>query len=169
MAKKLETPYPMHKRGIPWEFKYRFVRGQQITLLKGFMRAIRTKFDAATAFEIYKMVGTTDERNKKMTTTLRDVFKIKGNDIEAMMTWWEIFYELLGIEATWLEVTNKIARYKVTVCPWSTPDPEDISGGYCFIFEDFVNKIINPKATTERPKGMCAGDPYCEYIYKIEE
>ena len=32
-----------------------------------------------------------------------------------------------------------------------------------------VAKTINPKATVERPKGMCAGDSHCEYIFKIEE
>ena len=28
-------------------------------------------------------------------------------------------------------------------------------------FDNIVVKTINPKTTFERPKGMCAGDPYC--------
>ena len=168
MAKKLETPYPATKRGLPWELKYKYVRGMGTTLLKGFMRAIRTKFDAATALELYEMVCKMDDRNKKMTMTLKDVFNIEGNDINTIMTWWEIFYELVGVEATWLEMTKTIARLKITECPWSTPDPKDING-WEIIFNSLITKTINPKATVERPKAMCAGDPYCEYVWRIEE
>ena len=36
-------------------------------------------------------------------------------------------------------------------------------------FVNIVGKTINPKAIVERPKAMCAGDLYCEYVYNIKE
>jgi len=164
----METPYPATKRGIPWEFKYIYVKGMVTTLFKGFMYVIREKFGAATALELAEKMWKFDDRNKKMAKTLKDVFNIEGNDIKAIMTLWEIFYELVGVEATWLEVTETSTRIKITKCPWSKPDPKDISD-WEQIFNTIVSKTINPKVTVERPKAMCAGDPYCEYIHKLKE
>ncbi len=45
---------------------------------------------------------------------------------------------------------------------------EDISDN-SLILLDIIYKTINPKVTVERPKAMCAGDPYCEYVWKLEE
>ncbi len=70
-------------------------------------------------------------------------------------------------EYTILERSKTINRIKVTKCPWKT-EPKDISD-WVLIFNNIVNKTINPKATLERPKAMCAGDSYCEYVWKIEE
>jgi len=168
MAKKLEPPCPATKRGLPLELKYKFVRGMLTTLFKGFMYAIREKYGAATALELAERMWNFDNRVKNMTHTILKVFNIEGNDIEALMTWWEIFYEHVGVEATWLEVTKTYARIKITKCPWSTPDPKDISG-WEKIFNSLITKTINPKVTVERPKSMCAGDSYCEYVWKIED
>lgn len=55
----------------------------------------------------------------------------------------------------------------MTKCPWKTKY-KDISD-YTFIFAEIASKAINEKVTLERPKAMCEGDPYCEYVYKIEE
>jgi len=168
MAKKLETPYPATKRGIPWEYKYIYVKGMLTTLLKGFLHQIREEYGGAVALNIYEKLNQRSKRIKKMGHTLKNVFKIEGNDIEAIMNVWEIFYELVGVEAIWLEVTKTIARIKITKCPWSTPDPKDISD-WELNFNINVSKTINPKVTVERPTSMSAGDPYCEYIWKIEE
>jgi len=168
MSKNRETPYPAPKMGLPWELKCKFARGQLTTLFKGVMHLLREKFGAEIALEIAEGFWKYKDRIKNMTNTLKDVFKIEGNDIEAIINWWNIWFEHVGIEATWLEVTKKNARYKVNVCPWSTPDPKDISG-WSISFVNIIMKTINPKVTVERPKGMCAGDPYCEYVTKIEE
>lgn len=37
------------KIAIPWELKYNYLKGMLTTLFKGFLYAIRTKFDDATA------------------------------------------------------------------------------------------------------------------------
>ena len=168
MVKKLEAPYPATKRGLPWEIKYDYVRGMLTTLLKGFLYAVREKYGGPASLEIYELLEKKFDRLKIMTKHLIDVFKIEGNNIETIMTWWEIFYELVGVEATWLEVTKTIARIKITKCPWSTPDPKDISD-WELNFNINVSKTINPEVTVERPKSMCAGDTYCEYIWKIEQ
>ena len=168
MAKKLEPPYPATKRGLPWEIKYDYVRGMLTTLLKGFLYTIREKYGGPASLEIYEMLEKRFDRLKNMAKDLKDVFKIEGNAIETIMTWWEIIYEIVGVEATWLEVTKTYSRIKITKCPWSTPDPKDISD-WEMIFNSIISKVINPKVTVERPKAMCAGDPYCEYIHKLEE
>ena len=168
MSRKAETPYPAPKIGLPWELKCKFARGQVTTLFKGFMHVIREKFGAAIALEIAEGVWKYKDRMKNMINTIKDVFKIEGNDIEAIINWWNIWFEHTGIEATWLEVTDKSARWKINVCPWNSPDPEDLSG-WCEIFCNTIEKIINPKVIHERPVGMCSGDPYCEHITRIEE
>ena len=153
---------------IPWELKYKFVQGMLTTLFKGFMYEIREECGAATALKIYESLNKRDDRIKKMTQTLKDVFKIEGNDAETIAQWNEIYSELTGIEGTWTERSKTISRVKVTKCPFKT-EPKDISGWSPNFLANIVVKTINPKATVERPKAMCAGDPYCEYIYKIEE
>jgi len=85
MAKKMEIPYPAPKRGLPWELKYKFVSGMLTTLFKGFMYVIREKFGAATALELAERMWKFDDRLKNMTNTLKDIFNIEGNDIEALM------------------------------------------------------------------------------------
>lgn len=102
-----------------------------------------------------------------MTTTLKEVFKIEGNDLEAIFNWYNIFWELMGLEGSRLEQSPTLLRFKITKCAWQT-DPNDISD-WVLIFFNIVVKTINPNVTVERPKGMCAGDPYCEYVYKLEE
>ena len=168
MSKNKETPYPAPKRGLPWELKYKFVRGQMTTLFKGFMYAIREECGAATALKLAEKIWKIDNRVKKMVHTFLNVFKIEGNDLETVGEFWNIYWEITGIEATILEDTKTYSRIKITECPWSTPDPKDISD-WCIIWADTVNKSINPKITNERLKGMCAGDPYCEYVTKMEE
>jgi hypothetical protein len=168
MSKNTETPFPASKRGLPWELKCKFARGQLTTLFKGIMNEIREKFGAAAALEIAEKVWKREERVKKMVHTLKDVFKIEGNDLEANLLWWNLYYELTGMEAAYLEVNKSSTKTKITNCPWSTQDPKDISG-WCIIYANIINKAFNSKFTNERLKGMCAGDPYCEFILKIEE
>jgi hypothetical protein len=168
MAKNSELTYPAPKRGLPWELKFKFAQGQLTTLFKGIMNEIREKYGAAAALEIAEKVWKRENRVKKMVQTLKDVFRIEGNDIGAIQKWWEVYWELVGQEVTILEQSKTFTRSKITKCPWSTPEPKDIND-WEKIFNSIVSKTINPKITVERPKAMCAGDPYCEYVWKIEE
>jgi hypothetical protein len=151
---------------IPWELKYKFVRGMLTTLFKGFMYEIRERYGAASALEIHESLNKRDGRIKNTTQTLKNVFKIEGKDCETIREWFDIWWELLGIEFTWLERSKTIARFKVTKCPWKT-GYQDI-GDWSFNLFNIVAKTINPKTIFERPKAMCNGDPHCEYVYKIE-
>jgi len=153
---------------IPWELKYKFAFGAWTSILKGFMYAIRKKYGAAAALEIYEMVAKMDDRIKNMTQILKDVFKIEGNDMVAMQKWWDIWYELTGIEVTWLERSKTCNRNKITKCPFKM-ESKDLSDWDLTIFTNVVTKALNPKATTEQHKNMCAGDPYCEFVTRIEE
>lgn len=156
------------KFSIPWELKYNYMKGMVTTLLKGFLYSIRTKFDAATSLEIYEMACKLDDRVKNMTMTLKDVFKIEGNGIEAISRWFEIWFELIGWEITWYERSKTISRFECPIgCAWMTK-PEDLSE-WVLIFYNIAAKTINPSAFIERPKGKCAGDSSCEYIIKIKE
>ncbi len=157
----------MAKKVIPWELKYKYIRGMLTTLLKGFLYEIREEYGAAKSLEIYERVSKRDDRIKNMTNTVRDVFNIEGNDAIAIAKWFNIFLELTGIEATTLELSNTICRFKVTKCLRRT-EPKDISG-WCNSLPIRAGMTINPKATFENPKRMCAGDPYCELFWKIED
>ncbi|WP_287584554.1 hypothetical protein [Candidatus Borrarchaeum sp.] len=168
MSKNTKTPFPALKRGLPWELKCKFAQGQLTTLFKGIMNEIREKYDAVAALEIAEKTWKREDRVKNMVKTLKDVFKIEGNDMEAMNKWWNIYWELTGVEATYLELSETYTKTKITNCPWSTTDPKDICN-WCTIYSNIIEKAMNPKATIKRLKGMCAGDQYCEFFTKIEE
>ena len=156
------------KMPIPWELKYNFVKGMVTTLFKSVMYEYRAKHGAAAALEFYEGVWKREDRVKNLTNVIRDVFKIDGNDIEALQTWWKIYNDLLGMHFTILELSKTHSRVRYpTGCAWAT-EPEDISD-WCFIFSKIINTTINPNATMERVKGICEGDPYCEYVWRIEE
>jgi len=155
------------KISIPAEFICELAIGGWATTLKGFMYVVREKFDATTALELIERYFKRDDRIKNLTKFIKDVFRIEGNDAEAWAQWWDIWCEIFGIETTWLERSTTVARNKNSKCPWKT-GYKDISD-WCEIWTNIVYTTINPKATLERPKAMCAGDPYCEYVFKLEE
>ena len=152
---------------IPWELKYDFAMKSNASVVKGFLYAIREEYGADAVLKLYERVCRMDNRIEKLTHTLITIFKLEGNDAETIGQWWDIWGELYGHEYTILERSKTISRVKYTKCPWTT-QPKDISD-WALIYVNIVNKTINPKATLERPKAMCAGDPYCEYITRIEE
>jgi hypothetical protein len=152
---------------IPWETKYKFALGGYSGVAKGFMYVIRDELGAAKALEFYEKLVKKDDRVKNLTNTILTAFKLEGNDAETIGKWYDIFFELFGFEYTTPERSKTILRNKVTKCPFKT-EPKDISD-WCRIYSNMVVKTINPKATFERPKAMCAGDPYCEAVVKIEE
>jgi len=131
------------------------------------MYAIREKYGAAVALEIIERVWKMEDRIKNITNRFLTIFKIEGNDAETIAKWIDIWNEVCGYEYTWLERSKTSSRVKITKCPFKTV-PKDISN-YCKPFLNIVGKTINPKATVESPKGMCAGDPYCEFLTKTEE
>ena len=151
---------------IPWELKYDFAMRGYADITKAFLYAIRERFGATVALEIYERVITMGDRIKRFTNTIRNIFKIEDNDVEAIAKWWDIWFELTGYEWTRPERSKTITRYKITKCLWKT-ELKDISDR-CLIFTNLVTKTINPKATVERLKGMCEGDPDCEFVTKME-
>jgi hypothetical protein len=158
MAKKIE---------IPWDLKYNFAMKGWASNHRGWLYAIREKYGADIAVKMYARLCHMGDRIKNFTNTIRTIFKIEGNDADTIGKWHDIWWELSGTEYTILERSKTIHRAKITKCPWKT-EPKDISN-FSLSFENIAVKTINPKANVERPKGMCDGDPYCEYIHKIEE
>ena len=155
------------KIGIPCEFKYELAMKGWSSMIVAFMYVIRDEFDASTALKLLEKLYKRDNRVKNLIKNIKTIFKIEGNDLEALTKWFEVCDELTGIEATWLERSKTSLRNKITKCPFKT-GYKDLSD-YIFIWMNIVLETINPKITFERPKGMCAGDPYCEYVYKLEE
>lgn len=155
------------KRMIPWELKYDFAIKGYTSGYRGFLYAIREEYGAAAALKIYEKVCRMDDRIKNLVNTLLTIFKVDGNDAEAIAEWWDIWCELASFKHTWIERSSTIVSTKITECPFKT-EPRDI-GNWCKIFGNIVAKSVNTKASAERPKGMCAGDSYCEYLFKIEE
>ena len=155
------------KMTLPCEFRYDFAIKGYVWQLKAWLNVVRREYGAATALRLYEEVCKIDDRVKKLTNSLLTIFKLEGNDAETIANWFDIWYELNGFEFTWLERSKTVSRAKITNCPYKT-EPKDISD-WALSFTDINAKTINPKCTIERPKAMCAGDPHCEYIWKIEE
>lgn len=153
---------------LPWELKYNYVRGMLTTLFKGFMYEIREEFGAATALKIYEKLNKRNDRIKRMTKTFMEVFKLEGNDAETIGRFLDIYTGIIGSDSTTIERSKTISRARVTKCAWKT-EPTDISSWCPNLLISLIVETINPEATIERPKGMCAGDPYCEWIFKTEE
>ena len=147
---------------IPLELKYDYAIKGYTGLHKGYLYAIREECGAETALKVYERLCKMDDRIKNLTYFILTTFKLEGNDCVTIAKWWDIYQEIMGIEGTWLERSKTVARSKITKCPSKTVY-KDISD-WVLIFMNIVAKTINPKATVERLKGMCAGDPYCEYI-----
>ena len=158
MAEKLE---------IPVEIKYQFAAGAFGDTAKGFIMAAHKKYGAEAVLELVEMFCKDGDRVKNLTNTILTAFKLEGNDVETIGKWYDIWFELFGYEYTTIERSKTINRFKVTKCPTKT-DPKDISS-WSLIWDTMVAKTINPKATWETTKSMCAGDPYCEHIIRIEE
>ena len=155
------------KVSIPLLLKHDVTLRAYSSILKGFLYAIREKYGANEALETYVRACTMGDRIKNLTNALIDIFQLKGNDAVTIAKWFEIWFELTAFEYTTPELSKTSSRIKVTKCPFKT-EPQDISD-WALVFANIAAKTINPKATLERPKGMCAGDPYCEYVWKIEE
>ena len=151
---------------IPNEFRLELALTGYTTMLKGFLYVIRERYGAAEALACFKRFFEMDDRIRNMTNFLKTVFKIEGNDVETITDWLVVWYEIFGFEYDVLERSKTFSRIKITKCPWKT-GYKDV-GVWCNIWSDIVYTTINPKATPERPKGMCAGDPYCDIIIKIE-
>ena len=166
MTKKLETPCAAPKRGLPCEFKYDFAMSGYAFTMKAWLHVVREEYGAAAALKLYEKISKKGDRIKKLTNTLLTIFNLEGNDAATIGEWFDIFCECAGIDATILERSQTINRVKVTKCPWKT-ELKDVPFGV--IFMDIGAKTINPKLTVERPKAMCEGDPYCEYVWKLEE
>ena len=167
MAKKLPVPCSAPKRGLPCEIKYDYAMGGYTGILRGFFYAIREEYGAAAALKIYEKVCKMDDRIKNLVNRILTIFKVDGNDAEAIAECWNIWCELASFKHTWIERSKTIARAKITECLFKT-QPKDISN-WCKIFGNLIGKSVNTRAYIERPKRMCAGDPYCEYVWKIEE
>lgn len=168
MPKKLATPCSAPKRGLPCEMKYDYAMGGYSGILKAFLYAIREKYGANAALEIYARICKLDGRIKRFTNTLLKIFEIEGNDCETIGEWFDVYGELCGHEITILERSKTINRFKITKCAFKT-EPIDISHWDIDNFVKNVVETINPKATIEQTSNMCAGDPYCEFVVRLEE
>jgi hypothetical protein len=167
MVSKLQTPCAAPKRRLSFEQKYDFVMSGNEHFFRGWLYAIRAKHGAAAVLDSYAMMCKEGDRIKNMTNALRKIFNLYGNDATTIGELLDVWDEIWKYETTILERTPTINRRIVTKCIWKV-DYKDI-GNYAFTIKEIMGKTVNPKAAFERPKGMCVGDPYCEYIWRIEE
>jgi hypothetical protein len=163
----LEEENMVKKIGIPCEFKLQLVMTAYSTMLKGFVYEIRERFDAATALELLQSFFNRDDRVKNLTNFIKKVFKIEGNDVESISKWFEIWSEITGSENIILETSKTFGRNRIIKCPFKM-GYKDLSD-WCVNWIAIIYETLNPKATIEAIKLMCAGDPYCEFVSKIEE
>jgi len=165
--RKLETPCAAPRRGIPWELKYNFAMRNFTDFAKGYVHANRDKYGPTAALEIFDMHCKEGDRVKNLSKLIQKIFNLNGNDAVTIGEVIDVWDEICGYENIIIERSETINRRKVTKCPW-TVKYKDV-GNYAWYFKDQMGKGVNPKATLEMPKKMCAGDPYCDYIWRIEE
>ena len=152
---------------LPWELKYDWAMRGWVTSQKGWFYSIREKYGAKVALEVFERVQKIDDRVKNLTNTILTSFSLEGNDAETIGEAIDILDKITRTEYTILERSSTINRRKVTQCPFKT-GYKDVSD-WPLIFFNIISKTINPITTLERPKGMCAGDPYCDYVWKLDE
>ena len=155
------------KMKIPWELKYNFAMKGWTSNHKSWLYALREKYGAVEAIGIYEMFNEMGDRVKNITNTIRTIFKLEGNDCETIGKCWDIWHELAGQDTNILERSKIINKWRIIKCPFQT-EYKDISN-WCNRFDHVVGSTINPNATWEMITCMCAGDPYCECIVKLEE
>jgi hypothetical protein len=153
---------------IPWKLKYDIAFKGWVSSLRGYFHAVREKYGATISLEMYERMCRMGDRIKNAANKFRTIFNIEGNDATTIGDVIAIWLQLSGIEYTIPEHSKAISRHLITKCPWAT-DYKDISDWDLNTFVSIVAKTINSKATVEQHKNMCAGDSYCEFVYKIEE
>ena len=92
------------KMGIPCEFKYELAMKGWASMLAGFLYVIRDEFGATTALRLIETLFKRDDRVKNLTNFIKNVFKIEGNDIEAINKWFDIYHELSEPESVLQEL-----------------------------------------------------------------
>ncbi len=168
MVKKWDTPCPMPKRGLPCEFKYDWAIRGYANILRAFLYAIREEYGADAAVRIKERIDNMSDRVKEgFVKPILEIFKIDGDDAETIGAVFDVWGEVCGQEGVILERSETVNRIKYTKCPWKT-EPKDLSG-WCNSFNIIVGKTVTPKVAFEPIKLMCAGDPHCEFVWKIEE
>jgi hypothetical protein len=164
---KLDTPCASPKRGISWELKYNFAMRNFTDFAKGYVHANRDKYGPSAALEIFDLNCKEGDRVKNLSKLIQQIFNLDGIDAVTIGEVIDVWDEICGYENIIIERSESVNRRKVTKCPW-TVKYKDV-GNYAWYFKDQMGKGVNPKATLEMPKKMCAGDPYCDYIWRIEE
>jgi hypothetical protein len=166
MVEKLDTPCAAPKRGLPAELKFDYALGGWTDVHKGLLHTLRQKYGAKASLEVFERVCNMNDNVKNLTRAFQTVFNLLGNDCETIGQVLDVWDEFTGTESTILERSKTTNRRKVTSCPWKVGD-NDFSTWFLPFF-NIITATINPLATLERPKAMCAGDPYCEYIWKLK-
>lgn len=69
---------------IPLELKYDWALRAYSSVHKGYLYAIRKKYGASIALEIYKELIKMGDRMQNFTNFLLTTFKIQGNDAETI-------------------------------------------------------------------------------------
>jgi len=152
---------------IPWKLKYDIAFKGWTSSLRGYLHAVREKYGANASLEMYERMCRMGDRIKNAANKFRTIFNVEGNDAATIVDVIEIWLQLAGFEYITPERSKAISRHLMTKCPWTT-DYKDLCD-WDLIFSNIVVKAIDPKAVFYEPKRMCAGDPYCEFVNKIEE
>ena len=104
------------KMVIPWELKADFRLRAYTSMLKAYLYVTREEFGAATALKLYEKICKIDDREKRVTHSLVDIYKIEGNDAETIADWFDIWGELQGREGHVVEQSKTICRSNPSNC-----------------------------------------------------
>jgi len=124
--------------------------------------------------EIWKQIWAGSGKASKQVT---DVLGLAGDDAKSVAETIQLVATVaMGPEfkLETVEATAEKAVVRCTGCPWWNRFKElGISEGFCPVADlaycDALAKSLNPKVTVSLPKAMPRGDPYCEWVYELQE
>ena len=135
------------------------------------VRAIYRRYGKKGLKVVYEV--TSDSAKKYVIMALKN-YNLKGNDARTAGGYYRIYHKIIfGNDLEIIKDTpKKVIVRNSGFCPLSTNPQEELTPGICLNtmgHENRACKIINPKLKFSIPYLRSAGDPYCEYVFELED
>jgi hypothetical protein len=127
---------------------------------------------------VEKYLGGVRGRASKVTAMLLEKLKVKERDATVPIRMVEAVVPTIlpGWKTERIEFSpeRSVGRYTGTCIMWEVVKELGIQERLpvvriCETFMNECSRLVNPKITTRHPKGMCKGDPHCEFVVELEE
>ena len=135
------------------------------------VQAVYRKYGKEGLKAVYKI--TSNSADNYVIMSLQN-FKLKGNDARTAGGYYKCHHKLLfGNDLEVVEDTPKRVVLRNNGFCWLSSNPkEELNPEICLNtmgHENMACEIINPKLKFSLPKMRSAGDPYCEYVFELQD